>query len=86
MSVEHFRHENMIPGPAAEVATHNIWETEDGVLMAYGLSAVSVLEATSTVYAPGCIYIKSLTAGTSIVYVNVGTMASPDFESIDTTA
>ncbi len=83
MSVEYFRHENMIPGPAAEVATRNIWETEDGVLLAYGLSAVSVLEAT-TVYAPGCIYIKSLTAGTSIVYVNVGTKASPDFEAITT--
>ncbi len=79
MSVEHFRHENMIPGPAAG-AVRDIWKTEDGVLLCYGTDANSVLEAIDDRFAPGCIYIKSLTAGSSIVYNNIGTKASPDFD------
>lgn len=77
--------ENMIPAPAAVAAVRSIYETEDGVLLCYGTAANTVLEDTSTIYAPGCIYIKSLTAGTSIVYINVGTKASPNFDYLSTT-
>ncbi len=53
-------------------------------MRAYGTAADSVLEATDDTYAPGCQYTKSLTAGTSILYFNVGTKASPDFEAVTT--
>jgi len=82
MSVEFFRHEAMIPSPAAVAAVRNMWETEDGVLLCYGTAANTVLEAVDDTYASGCIYIKSLTAGTGVVYINVGTKASPDFNAI----
>lgn len=80
MSVEHFRHQTMIPSPAASAAIVNIWETEDGVLLCYGTAAYTVLEADTSTYAPGCIYIKSLIAGSSIVYNNIGTKAAPNFD------
>jgi hypothetical protein len=82
MSVESFRHENMIPSPAASAVVRPIWETEDGVLLCYGTAANTVLEADTSTYAPGCIYIKSLAAGTSIIYVNEGTKAVPDFDVV----
>lgn len=77
--------EQQIPFPLSATNIQKIIETEDGVMFCYGLSANSVLEATDDTYAPGCIYIKSLAAGTSIVYINVGTKASPDFDYISTT-
>jgi len=73
--------ENMIPFPAASAVVVPIITTEDGVLLCYGTAANTVLEADTSTYAPGCIYIKSLVAGTSIIYFNVGTKASPDFNS-----
>ena len=73
--------ENMIPFPAASAVIVPIITTEDGVLLCYGTAANTVLEADTSTYAPGCIYIKSLVAGTSIIYFNVGTKASPDFNS-----
>ena len=75
---------NMVPAPlAASGATvHNIFTTEDGVLFCYGSAAYTVLEADTSTYAPGCIYIKSLAAGTSIIYVNEGTKASPNFDVV----
>jgi hypothetical protein len=30
MSTEHFRHQNMIPSPAASAAVVTMWATEDG--------------------------------------------------------
>lgn len=84
MSVEFFRHENMIAAPVASTAIQTIWKTEDGVLLAVGTPAVSVLEATDDTYAPGCIYIKSLVAGSSVIYINEGTKAVPDFDAITT--
>ena len=77
---EHYRHQTMIPGPLSSANVVNIWEIEDGVLLAYGTAANTVLEAETDRYAPGCIYIKSLAAGSSIVYNNVGTRAAPNFD------
>jgi hypothetical protein len=72
--------ENMIPFPAASAVVIPIIETEDGVLLCFGTVAYTVLEADTDTFAPGCIYIKSLTAGSSIAYFNIGTKASPDFD------
>ncbi len=75
---------NMVPGPLASTTIQTIYKTEEGILICYGLSAITVLqgEAADT-YAPGCIYILSLAAGTSIAYINVGASGSvADFEAI----
>lgn len=80
MSQESYEHENMIPAPAASAVVIPIFKTEDGVLLCYGTAAYTVLEADTDTYAPGCIYIKSLTAGSSIVYNNIGTKAAPNFD------
>lgn len=80
MATESHEHETMIPGPASSSNIIHEWTTEDGVMRAYGTAAYTVLEATDDTYAPGCIYIKSLTAGSSIAYFNIGTKASPDFD------
>jgi len=82
MGLNQFKFETMVPGPAASATIRTIFETEDGILICYGTSAHTVLEAQANVYAPGCIYIKSLTAGSSIIYVNEGTAASPDFDVV----
>jgi len=74
--------ENMVPAPAAAATVRPLITTEDGVLLCYGTAAYTVLEADTSTYAPGCIYIKSLTAGSSILYVNEGTKASPNFDVV----
>ena len=73
--------ETMVEMPAASSYVRPLITTEDGVLLCYGTAANTTLEADTSTYAPGCIYIKSLTAGTSIIYFNVGTKASPDFDT-----
>lgn len=82
MGVEHYRHQNMIAGPAASATVVPIWKTEDGVLLCYGTAAYTVLEADTDTYAPGCLYIKSLAAGSSLLYMNEGTKAAPDFDLV----
>jgi len=82
MSETSFELETMIPAPAASSYVRPLITTEDGVLLCYGTAAYTVLEADTSTYAPGCIYIKSLTAGTSILYCNEGTKAAPDFDVI----
>ncbi len=72
--------ENMIPFNAASAVVISTLETEDGVMYCFGTAAYTVLEAVTDRFAPGCIYIKSLTAGSSIAYFNVGTKASPNFD------
>ena len=74
--------ENMIAFQAASAEIVPIIATEDGVLLCYGTAAHTVLEADTDTYAPGCIYIKSLTAGSSIMYFNEGTRAAPDFDVV----
>jgi len=81
MSEFGFEAETMVPAPAAGTV-RAIFTTEDGILLCYGTDAYTVLEAETGKYAPGCLYIKSLTAGTSILYVNEGTAASPDFDVV----
>lgn len=68
-----FDHHNMVSGPAASTVIQTIWRTADGIMLCYGTSADSVLEAEAAgTYAPGCMYIKVVPAGTSILYLNTG--------------
>jgi hypothetical protein len=64
---------NMVAGPAPSAVVQVIYKTEKGIMLCYGTAADTVLEAEAAdTYAPGCIYIKSVTAGTSLMYYNTG--------------
>lgn len=64
---------NMVPGPAASTTVQVVYKNEDGILLCYGTSAVSVLQAEAAdTYAPGCIYIRTVSGGDSVSYVNQG--------------
>ena len=82
-----FDHHNMVPAPAATSVVQVIFKTEDGILLCYGTSAHTVLEAEDAdTYSPGCMYIRVLSAGTSITYTNVGAAGSvANFEAMDAT-
>ena len=74
--------DNMVPAPASSTTIRTIFRTEDGVMVCYGTPGASDLDATTDIYAPGCIYIRSLTGGGSICYFNDATMALPNFVPI----
>lgn len=78
---------NMIPAPAAKAAVQVIFKTEDGILLCYGTAAHTVLEAeAANTYAPGCIYIRVVAAGSSVAYLNIGAAdAVAEFYSVDST-
>ena len=63
---------NMVPANAASSVIQTIYKSDDGVLLCFGTSAISVLQAEdANTYAPGCMYI--LVSGTSSkVYINEG--------------
>jgi len=66
-------HHNMVPAPAPSTTVQVIFKTEKGILLCYGTSAYTVLEAEAAdTYAPGCIYIRCIAAGDSVLYVNQG--------------
>ena len=47
-------------------------------VLCYGTAATNVSPlTTANVYSPGCIYFKIVAGGTSIMYLNTGTAASP---------
>ena len=79
MSVEHYRHQTMIPGPAAVATPTVTWRTEDGIMDCYGTAAVNVAPlTTAALYAPGCRYIL-VASGASKAYLNTGTTATPSW-------
>ena len=81
--VHAFDHHNMVPGPAPSTTVQVMWRTEKGIMYCYGTSAHTTLEAEAAdTYAPGCIYVKALAAGTSVMYINVGAGGSvADFDT-----
>ncbi len=81
-----FDHHNMVPGPQPSTIVQVMYRTEEGILFCYGTSANTVLESEAAgTYAPGCIYIKSLTAGTSVMYINVAALSAvADFNTATT--
>jgi len=79
MSVEHFRHANMIPSPAASARVVVKWETEDGILDAYGNTVPT--DATSG-YAIGCLFQHTDGGDATALYVNEGTASSCNFNAV----
>jgi hypothetical protein len=76
-----YHHDNMVPSPAGDANTRTIWETEDGILIAYGTTVPA--NATANTYAPGCLFFHTDGSGlVDVVYVNVGTYASCNFDSL----
>jgi len=71
--------DNMIAAPASSTTIRTIFKTEDGVMLCYGTPGHTDLEATADVYAGGCVYLRALTGGGSLVYLNQGTKAVPNF-------
>lgn len=69
---------NMIAAPLAVAEPVIMYETEDGVLAAYGTTVPS----TADVYAVGCEFIKVDGTNANVRYVNVGTKAVPDFQTV----
>jgi hypothetical protein len=69
----------MIGAPAANLEFVQVkFRSEDGIMDCYGKFAVNVAPLTdSDTYAPGCIYVKVVTAGSSVMYMNTGTYANP---------
>jgi hypothetical protein len=79
MSTEHFRHQNMIPSPAASAAVVTMWATEDGILQAYG----NTVPADETAgYAIGCVFHHTDGGDGTALYVNEGTATSCNFNAI----
>lgn len=78
---------NMVSAPAPSTTVQVIYKTEKGIMLCYGTAAHTVLEAeAANTYAPGCIYIRALAAGTSVMYFNIGAAdAVAEFYSVDTT-
>ena len=77
--MESFRHENMIPSPAASATVVVMWRTEDGILQAYGNTVPT--DATAG-YAIGCLFHHTDGGDATALYVNEGTAASCDFNAI----
>lgn len=78
MSVEHFRHQNMIPSPAASATVVTMWKTEDGILQAYGNTVPDGVAG----YAIGCLFHHTDGTDATALYVNEGTAAVSDFNAI----
>jgi len=74
-----FDHHNMVKAPTATSTVRVVWNSEDGVMDCYGTGSAPT---TANTYAEGCIYRKLVAAGVSIMYINYGTYASPDFREV----
>ena len=69
----------MAKGPAGVAAPRTIYDSEDGILIAYG----STYPPNSSVgYAPGCIFIHTDGTDDTAVYINEGTFLVADFNPI----
>jgi hypothetical protein len=70
---------NMIAAPAANADFVQVmFRSEDGIMSCYSTLATNdaILTAANT-YAPGCSYTKVVAGGSSILYLNTGTYATP---------
>ena len=73
----------MVPAPAGVAVPQNIFKSEDGILLCYGITR-PVDEATG--YAPGCIFIHTDGTDGTALYVNESTVLSCDFNAITVAA
>lgn len=74
-------HNNMRPAPAGVATIQRIWETEDGIMLAWG---ITVPTDATTGYAKGCIFIHTDGSAGTMLYVNEGTGTSCNFDPVAT--
>ena len=71
----------MAKGPAGVTAPRTIYDTEDGIAVAYGTTFPP--DGTgSPGYAPGCLFINTGGSNNTALYINEGTILSADFNPI----
>ena len=70
---------NMVPAPAGVATVQAIYKSEDGILLAFG---VTVPADAAVGYAPGCLFIDVDGTTTSKLYCNIGTAASANFNLV----
>lgn len=76
-----FDHDNMTPAPGGKATVQKIWNTDDGVMHAYGDTVPT--DGTAG-YAPGCVFVHADGARGTAVYLNDGTKTSCDFNPVVT--
>lgn len=69
---------NMVPGKAGVATPRVIYKSEDGILLAYGITVPT--DATAG-YAIGCLFLKTDGGAGTALYVNEGTAGSCDFDA-----
>lgn len=74
-----FDHHNMTPAPAAVATVRTIWNTEDGIMVASG---ITVPTDSTTGYAEGCIFVHVDGSAGSMLYVNEGSGTLCDFNPL----
>lgn len=72
--------DNMVPGKPGESAVHSLFESEDGILQAYGTAVPSAAAG----YAEGCIFHVIDASGGATLYVNEGDATTSDFNLVIT--
>ncbi len=73
-----FDHHNMVPAPAGKAAVQTIFKSEDGILLAYGITLPDGLAG----YSPGCLFFHTDGGDGTALYVNEGTVTTSDFNLI----
>lgn len=74
-----FNLDNMVPAPAGTATPKVMFKSEDGIMQCYGTTVPSD-EAEG--YAPSCIFHKvDGTTLDTVLYVNIGTKASCNFDA-----
>ena len=70
---------NMLPAKAGATTPKVIFESEDGILLAYG---TTVPADNATGYSPGCIFIHvDGSSASDLVFVNEGTKLLANFDT-----
>jgi hypothetical protein len=67
------------PLPAGVATPRTVLATEDGIILAYGITVPS---DAATGYAIGCIFIHTDASGSGFIYINEGSSTSADFNYV----
>lgn len=69
---------NMVPGPAGVATSQVIYKSEDGILLAYGITVPGAVAN----YAQGCIFFHTDGSAGGTIYVNEGDDTTADFNAV----
>jgi hypothetical protein len=79
MSEFGYEAENMVPAPAGAATARAIFTTENGILLAYGLTMP--VDGTAG-YSPACLFLHVDGGDNTMLYVNEGSATSCDFNAV----